>query len=328
MTILILALFFIDYQKELQNLDRELLSHMSLCSFTLNCREFGIDFIPKGDNNLTFHLYKNRSEVYSLYPIKKAGDFFIKIYIDSKEYNNRVFELKKSLAIYFLITLMFVLVLSTLFSLYSLYPLREALLLTREFIKDILHDVNTPMATMRLNLALLKKEIGENKKVSRIERGIEKLLLLQENLKHYLLNHKMEAEVIDLRKICLERVEMIEKNYPDINCRVDIPQNIILNKNRDALIRVLDNIIDNAFKYNRRGGSVDISYSDGKLKISDTGVGIRDTKRAFDRFYKESLIGGMGIGLDIVKKLSKELNIDISIKSIPDVGTTIYLKIN
>jgi two-component system OmpR family sensor kinase len=138
----------------------------------------------------------------------------------------------------------------------------------------------------------------------------------------------MEAEVIDLRKICLERVEMIEKNYPDINCRVDIPQNIILNKNRDALIRVLDNIIDNAFKYNRRGGSVDISYGDGKLKISDTGVGIRDTKRAFDRFYKESLIGGMGIGLDIVKKLLKELNIDISIKSIPDVGTTIYLKIN
>ena len=75
---------------------------------------------------------------------------------------------------------------SILFSFYALYPLRNALRLTQEFVKDILHDVNTPISTMRLNLSLLQEEIGENNKIKRIERGIENILLLQENLKSHL----------------------------------------------------------------------------------------------------------------------------------------------
>ncbi|NPA61392.1 MAG: HAMP domain-containing histidine kinase [Epsilonproteobacteria bacterium] len=322
MSSLVLALFYLNYQRELQNLDRELISHMNLCSYTLNCSEYKINFIPK-NGKLTFYLYKGSDEIYALYPIKKAN-FFLKIYMSRKEYQGKVAYLHRELIKYLLITLFIVIMLSIAFSLYALYPLRQALLLTREFIKDILHDVNTPMATMRLNLSLLKREFGENRKLKRVERGIDNLLLLQENLKHYLLQHELELEQINLRELVTSRVEMIERNYPKLTYSINI-SSAHVKTNRKGLIRILDNIIGNASKYNKEGGKVEIEYKNGVLKISDTGIGIREVEKVFDRFYKEHQ-RGVGIGLHIVKKLCDELNIEVSIESKLNIGTTVYLK--
>ena len=326
MTLLILALFYINYQKELQNLDRELISQMNLCSYTLNCREYKIDFIPKVDKP-TFRLYKNSKEIYSLYPIKKSDEFFLKIYMPYKRYNIRVSAIYIKTIKELLIILFIVTILSILFSLYSLYPLRKALLLTREFIKDILHDVNTPIATMRLNLSLLKNEIGENRKIGRIERAIDNILLLQDNLKHYLLSHKLEIESINLKILIVDRVAMIEKNYINLTYSIEIDSNIYIKSNKKGLTRIIDNIISNASKYNIDNGRVDISYIEDKkiLTISDSGIGIKNPSKAFDRFYKEH-DRGVGIGLHIVKKLCDELNIRVSIESAVGVGTTISLK--
>ena len=299
---------------------------MNLCSYTLTCSEYKIDFITKIDKS-TFRLYKNSKEIYSLYPIKKSDEFFLKIYMPYKKYNVRVYAiyiktLKELLVIVFIVAL-----LSILFSFYSLYPLRKALLLTREFIKDILHDVNTPMATMRLNLSMLKNEIGENRKINRIERAIDNLLLLQENLKHYLLSHKLEIEDINLKKLLEDRVDMIEKNYSNLTYTITIDSNIYIRTNKKGLTRIIDNIIGNASKYNIENGKVDISYQKEKkiLTISDSGIGIKNPSKAFDRFYKEN-DRGVGIGLHIVKKLCNELNIEVSIESKVKVGTTIFLK--
>jgi len=328
MTLLVLALFYINYQKELQNLDKELTSSMNLCSYSLNCSEFKIDFIPK-NQKYTFRLYKNSKEIYSLYPIKESSDFFLKIYMSYESYQKRVSFLHNELALYFSITFLAVILLSTLFSFYALYPLHQALLLTREFIKDILHDFNTPISTMRLNLSLLKREIGDNRKIIRVERSIDNILLLQENLKQYLLNHKMEIEKIVLKKLLEERVNMIERNYPNLKYYIDIPSNITLKNSKKGLIRIIDNLISNASKYNRPKGEVRVVYIKEKslLKIIDTGYGIEKPHKVFERFYKEH-DRGVGIGLHIVKKLCNELNIKISIESRLNVGTTVLLKLN
>ncbi len=326
MILLVLALFYINYQKELQNLDKEIISDMNLCSYSLNCSEFKIDFIPKNKKS-TFRLYKDNGEIYSLYPIKKSSDFFLKIYMNSNSYKKRVSFLHNELALYFLIIFLVVILLSIIFSFYALHPLRQALLLTREFIKDILHDFNTPISTMRLNLSLLKREIGDNKKLIRVERSIDNILLLQENLKHYLLNHEMEVETIVLKMLLEERVNMIERNYPNLKYYINIPSNITLKNNRKGLIRIIDNIISNASKYNKSKGEVKIEYIKNKniLKIVDTGYGIKKPHKVFERFYKEH-DRGIGIGLHIVKKLCDELNIKIHIESKLEVGTAVFLK--
>jgi hypothetical protein len=189
MGLLIVILFYINYQKELQNLDKDLLSKMNICNFTLKCKEFKLEFVKRLEQK-TYKLYKNKNYIGSLYPLKDSKDYYLKLSISPKEYHTKIHYLHKEIFIYLIITLIVVLILSILFSFYSLYPLKNALHLTQEFVRDILHDFNTPLSTIRLNLSVLHKEIGDNKKILRIERGVENILLLQENLKHYLIEHK------------------------------------------------------------------------------------------------------------------------------------------
>ena len=89
---------------------------------------------------------------------------------------------------------------------------------------------------------------------------------------------------------------------------------------------MIDNILSNAFKYNKKNGSVDISYRNTVLEIKDTGKGIKNPKRVFDRFYKEQE-RGIGIGLHIVKKLCEELDVAITLSSKIEVGTLFELSL-
>lgn len=68
------------------------------------------------------------------------------------------------------------------------------------------------------------------------------------------------------------------------------------------------NLVDNAIKYNRENGNIDIRTEDGKLTVTDTGIGIpqESIPRIFERFYRidksrSRSMGGTGLGLAIVK---------------------------
>ena len=96
------------------------------------------------------------------------------------------------------------------------------------------------------------------------------------------------------------------------------------------------NLCDNAVKYNKDNGKVDINIDNSggnpKLTVKDTGIGIpaEDTERVFERFYcvdkshsKET--GGTGLGLSIVKHGAKLHNAKIDIDSVLNKGTAITL---
>lgn len=326
MSLLITGLFYLYYLNELQNVDKETLAKMNLCNYTLNCPDYGVDFVKKGQQ-ITYRLYKNKKELSSFYPIKDSDDFFLKIYIKYNDYYQKVELLEYLLLKYLFLTLMVVLLLSIMFSFYVLHPLRSALRLTQEFVKDILHDFNTPISTMRLNLSLLSQEQRNDTKIKRIERSVNTILSLQDNLRHYLLKYQNKEETFSLYELMAERVDMIERNYMDIEYSINIPKNLTIQSNQKALSRIIDNLLSNASKYNKKEGKVLIVYNakDKELSFTDTGKGIAHPKRVFERFYKEQS-EGIGVGLNIVKKLCDELHIDISMSSEMNVGTTIYLK--
>jgi signal transduction histidine kinase len=104
-------------------------------------------------------------------------------------------------------------------------------------------------------------------------------------------------------------------------------EKLFLKTNKDALVRVLDNVLSNAGKYNRANGKVFISIKEGVLSVEDTGKGIQHPSMVFERYYKEQ-DRGIGIGLHIVKKLCDELHIAIRVKSKEGEGTTIRLYLN
>ena len=321
---LISAIYYINYTKAISNLDSKLFSEMRVCSFDLKCTKFEIDFVEKNQEEF-YSLYKEDNNLKAYFPISTANDFIMQLSFDAKPYLMLILDLKKNMLLEYALVIIIIFLLSMVFSFYSIRPLRNALLLTQEFIKDILHDFNTPLATLRLNSSMLKKDDLNKSKIARIETSVQNVLDLQENLKSYLYNHDMQKEYFDLRELVLSRVAQVEKNYTYLEFKVDMPATHI-STNKDAMKRILDNLIINAAKYNKKDGFIHITYDDAKetLEIKDSGIGIKYPKKIFNRFYKEGE-RGIGIGLHIVKKLCEELNININVKSELGVGSTFLL---
>jgi signal transduction histidine kinase len=324
---LITVLFYLNYTKNIQTLDEKIFSQMRICSYNLKCKQFEIDFIKKKKQE-QYKLYKNQDKLSSFYPIPGSTKNIMSITLDPFQYIKQLKQLKQSLYYYYFITLFIVLLLSIVFSFYALYPLNNALILTKEFIKDILHDFNTPLSSIRLNISMLKKEIGKNNKLLRVEQSVENILNLQGQLRYYLNNYTTQIELFDLSESIQKHIVILEKNYPKIKFIIKV-EKIYLNTNKQAFYRIVDNILTNSAKYNKQNGTVTISFNKVKniLSIEDSGIGIKNTHKIFNRFYKEQE-RGIGIGLHIVKKLCDELDINISVKSKLGIGTVFYLDIS
>jgi signal transduction histidine kinase len=323
-SLLIGALFVINYEKEVQTLDEQIFSQMRICSFNLQCREYGIDFVPQNKQEL-YKLYKEKETLSAYFTIPGSQKNYLKIYLPKNQYNEKITALREKSAVIFLAVLLVIALLSVLFALYALSPLRNALRLTEEFIKDILHDFNTPLSTLRLNISILANELGENKNIKRAQNAVQNILNLQANLRAYLHSHISQKEAFSLDEFVRERVELIAPPFRDIEIQVNLPSVTVMT-NKDAFSRIFDNLLSNALKYNKKGGKVSICLENKSLIVEDTGKGIQNPSRVFERFYKEQE-RGIGIGLHIVKKLCEELDIDISLKSEVGKGTRFQLNL-
>ena len=100
---------------------------------------------------------------------------------------------------------------------------------------------------------------------------------------------------------------------------------------------ILYNICDNAVKYNRPGGTVQVTVSDhsryAEVTVADTGIGVarEELPRIFERFYRVDKshskdVGGTGLGLSIVKHGAASLGAEIQAESELGVGTTILVR--
>jgi signal transduction histidine kinase len=317
-------LFVFEYRQKQNELDQTLLTQMKLCSFDLKCTQFEIDFTPL-DSNKLYKLFKDDTGLYAFFSIPRSETHAMKLSLSPNQYAIQLKSIQDRMMIYYFIVLVCIAFVSALFSLYALYPLKRALQLTEEFSKDILHDFNTPLASLRLNIRMLKCPPSEDKKIQRIEQGIETILVLQENLRSYLEEHQLQKESFELHTLINTRIALIQKIYPDITFELNTqPLNILANT--DACTRVIDNLLSNAAKYNHQYGQVKITIdtNDARLTIEDTGKGIAHPNRVFERFYKEQE-RGLGIGLHIVKKLCDAMDIPISLASTLGVGTTFSL---
>jgi two-component system phosphate regulon sensor histidine kinase PhoR len=107
----------------------------------------------------------------------------------------------------------------------------------------------------------------------------------------------------------------------------DIPSGLRVLGYRGRLDQVLINLLHNAVKFNRPGGSVRVNVeasSDDRVRIAitDTGIGIpsEDLPRVFERFYRVDKarsreVGGTGLGLSIVKHAMEQMNGEITVES-------------
>ena len=317
--------FWHEFQERKAGIEEKIQVEMQLCAYTLRCEGLKTDFVEKAEDKEENILYKE-GDFYSYFKVPTADKYLMKVVYPEANYLSKVEKRKKRTYRKFWFSSLLAALVSFLFAYYALMPLRKALRLNEEFVKDILHDFNTPISSMRINLKLFKREIGENQKIQRLENNIETILSLQNNLQIFLKGIPTQSESFSLKELAEDRVHYFKILYPDIVYSISLGKTVLVT-NKDAFTRILDNLLSNAGKYNIANGQVFITLKDSYLSISDTGKGIKNPSKVFDRYYKEQ-DRGIGIGLHIVKKLCDELRVSIKIKSKEDQGTTITLNLS
>ena len=323
--ILLAINFWYRFQERKAGIEEKIQVEMQLCAYTTRCEGLKTDFVEKSEDKEENILYKE-GDFYSYFKVPTVDKYLMKVVYPEASYLSKVEKRKKRTYRKFWLFSLLAALVSLLFAYYALMPLRKALRLNEEFVKDILHDFNTPISSMRINLKLFKREIGENQKIERLENNIETILSLQDNLQIFLKGIPTQSESFSLKELVQNRVHYFKILYPDIIYTASLGKTVI-EANKDAFIRILDNLLSNAGKYNIANGQVSITLKDRYLSISDTGKGIKNPSRVFDRYYKEQ-DRGVGIGLHIVKKLCDELHIPIKVKSKKDQGTAIILNLS
>ena len=312
--------FWNEYQVKKIEIEEKIHTEMKLCAFTIQCEGLTTDFVDKAEDREENILYKD-GDFYAYFKVPTSKKYLMKVVYPQKNYTQRIEHLERKLYKKFWFYSIFSALVSLLFSIYALLPLQRALRMNEEFVKDILHDFNTPISSMLINLKIFKREIGDNKKIQRLENNIESIVSLQNNLRIFLKGVPTQSEKFSLKKLLENRVNYFDILYPDIQYKISVDDRV-LKTNKDAFTRIVDNLLSNAGKYNIANGDVHIVLQGTKLTIHDTGKGIKKPQKVFDRYYKEQ-DRGIGIGLHIVKKLCDELLIPIDIESKEQEGTKV-----
>ena len=215
----------------------------------------------------------------------------------------------------------------------------------QEFTANVSHELKTPLQSIIGSAELLEngivKEADIPRFVDRIRKEATRLVnLIDDIIRLSQLDEgvDMPMESVSLRELSEEVCENLADaaRQKDVSLKVTGSEGVITGVRR-LLYEIVYNLCDNAIKYNREGGSVEINLSQNAdavlLRVQDTGVGIapEHQSKIFERFYRvdkshSRQSGGTGLGLSIVKHAVQLHHGSISVESQPNVGTAITVR--
>jgi two-component system, OmpR family, sensor histidine kinase MprB len=203
----------------------------------------------------------------------------------------------------------------------------------RRLVRDAGHELKTPLTALRTNIELLAK--SEN---------------LTEDMRDELVA-AAEAEVIDLSALVTEIVDLASDRYAELpiepvalddvvelsvakarrrgESEVDLTRSPSPVMGRPAALeRAVDNLLDNAQKWNETGNPIEVEVSDGRVAVRDHGPGIPSDEQGliFDRFYRSVSARsgpGSGLGLSIVKQVAEDHGGSVFVEAAPDGGAIV-----
>ena len=208
-----------------------------------------------------------------------------------------------------------------------------------DFINNLTHELKTPSFSISLSHKLAK----ENLKKGNYDKVVEFLQIIEnenEKLKIHAdkvlelaslenPNRQLQKEKTNLHALTHEVVKGFSEKIKNSNGKIEMELNanyFDLNIDKTHFINTLDNLLDNALKYNRENPFIKINSTNEKkdfiLKIMDNGPGIpiADQKYIFDKFYRASnnnlhSVKGFGLGLNYVKQVVEAHGGEITVES-------------
>ncbi len=210
-------------------------------------------------------------------------------------------------------------------------PLETLNMQLDSFIKDSMHEINTPLSIINLNSDLFASKYGENKYLLRMKSAAKTLATIYNDMDYLVKEGRVEHKksALDFGEFIQNRVDYFQEiaNLKQIQLHKNILPGLIHTFSKTKLQRIVDNTISNAIKYSNDDSHIEINvYMIDEhivFEVIDHGVGIKDTSKIFSRYYRENEAkGGFGIGLNIVKKIIDEEGILLEIRSTLGEGTT------
>lgn len=216
----------------------------------------------------------------------------------------------------------------------------------REFTANVSHELKTPLTSISGFAELMmgggmpeetvmdfsKSIYDEASRLISLVNDIINLSSLDDE------NMEFDWEMIDLYQIASEEIGHLQAaaDKKDVKIRLSGVHGNITGVRR-IVSEMIYNLCDNAVKYNREHGSIDVNIATTTnhviVSVQDTGIGIpeADQNRIFERFYRvdkshSKAVGGTGLGLSIVKHGAQLHNAQIKVSSKLDKGTTITLR--
>ena len=223
--------------------------------------------------------------------------------------------------------------------------LRTLIVAQRQLLKDVSHEMRSPMARIQAAIGLAQQQpdqapavmdrieresiridklIGELLALSRLQAGVDKPL----------------NEEIELRELLSDIVDdaRFEANANGRFIHVESEVDGVLKGNVELLRRAVENVVRNAIKYSARGGTVEVGTALGSsghtavISVRDSGTGVPDSDLAniFDPFFRSSMHAhkeGSGLGLAIAKRVIESHGGSIVASNVPGGGLRVSIEL-
>ncbi len=196
----------------------------------------------------------------------------------------------------------------------------------KEFIGNVTHEFKTPLTSVKAYLDLLDMYPDDEElldtawknikqETERLYEMVDKVLQLSALEKY---DFEYTIEKIDLKQIILKVCISLKGKIDKFGIQLDTQlQEVFIEADRENMVIILVNLLDNAIKYNRSHGSILVkSYAENSnvyVDISDTGIGMpkEADQKIFEPFYtvdknRSREHGGAGLGLSLIRKLAEK----------------------
>ncbi|MFI5293926.1 MAG: ATP-binding protein [Thermodesulfovibrionales bacterium] len=217
----------------------------------------------------------------------------------------------------------------------------------KDFVANVSHEIKTPVTAIKgFADTLLEGALDDRENAARfiqtIKSNSERLNSLVDDL---MTISKIELGVIKVEKTMIDLEEVFENIMEIFRAKAAVrklslkvsqgPELEHINADKNRLIQILTNLIDNAIKFTETGGvtfGIDKEGEKTFMFVEDTGIGVppKHLGRLGERFYRvdparSRKMGGTGLGLAIVKHLVKAHGWSMQIASVPGKGTTVRI---
>ena len=285
--------------------------------------------------DLNKHLYVIGDKIHYIRILERyyLGTMYLVIEINDNEKWLSFFKVK--VLTYGLILFLILLIAGYFLLKLLLKPMRESLYLLDRFIKDTTHELNTPVSAILMNIETIPRENLDEKsakKIHRIDIAARTISNIYNDLTYVALKNQVKSkdENVNITELIRERAEFFKviSTQKKLSCELELQEDVFIMIDRSKISRLIDNLISNAIKYNKKGGLIRIRLEKNFFVIEDSGIGmskkeIRDIFERYTRFNKSE--GGFGIGLNIVSAIAREYKLDIHVDSTLQKGTKVKI---